>query len=198
MRSAWRWLQTRLRWAPRRLGAVRWASEGERSRIAGTPEVHRERRVRIYRPARSANQQGRGSRTQLWRAEFETLDGYGNWVNPLMGWTSTGDPLSQTFLTFSTKEAAVDYAQRNGLAYVVYEPHQESVHRRNIVPFGRAMVHHWRHEGVPQYDSWNAEAEAEAEVEQAPAVQPTAKAAAGSNGRNATATPAAAASSGAK
>eukprot|EP00166_Cyanidium_caldarium_P003590 ctg_3494.g592 len=115
-----------------------------------------------------------------------------------MGWTSTGDPLSQTFLTFSTKEAAVDYAQRNGLAYVVYEPHQESVHRRNIVPFGRAMVHHWRHEGVPQYDSWNAEAEAEAEVEQAPAVQPTAKAAAGSNGRNATATPAAAASSGAK
>lgn len=139
--------------------------DGGLGRISGVPQEHLQRRVRIFRPARTAMQQGRGSKTQLWRAEFENLDGYGRWTNPLMGWTSTGDPLSQTLMTFSSKEAAVEYAERNGFRYVVYEPHQEHMHERKIAPFGRAMVHHWQHERVPEYASWNADAE-EAEEEE--------------------------------
>ncbi|KAF6004246.1 NADH dehydrogenase Fe-S protein subunit 4 ndufs4 [Cyanidiococcus yangmingshanensis] len=128
---------------------------GALGRVSGTPDEHRTRRLRIFRPARSPVQQGRGSRTQLWKAEFEVQDGFGRWTNPLMGWYSSGDPLSQTTLTFSSKEAAIQYAEKYGFQYIVYDPHEEPIHERKIVPFGRAMVHHWRHEAIPQYSSWN-------------------------------------------
>jgi len=130
-------------------------TRGALGRVSGTPDEHRSRRLRIYRPARSATQQGRGSRTQLWKAEFEVQDGFGRWTNPLMGWYSSGDPLSQTTLTFSSKEAAIQYAEKYGFQYVVYEPHDEPLHERKIAPFTRSMVHHWRHEGIPRYSTWN-------------------------------------------
>jgi NADH dehydrogenase (ubiquinone) Fe-S protein 4 len=37
------------------------------------------------------------------------------WSNPLMGWTSTRDPLSQVKLQFSSEEQAVEYAKRQGI-----------------------------------------------------------------------------------
>ncbi|WP_230533405.1 NADH dehydrogenase ubiquinone Fe-S protein 4 [Microvirga roseola] len=38
-------------------------------------------------------------------------------VEPLMGWTAGGDPLAPMELTFDTREQAVAYAEREGLAY---------------------------------------------------------------------------------
>lgn len=77
--------------------------------------------ARIYRPAKTAMQSGQG-RTKEWLLEFEpdaarTLD-------PLMGWTSSGDTLAQVRLTFDTKEEAVAYAEREGLAFQVFEPRE--------------------------------------------------------------------------
>ncbi len=43
-------------------------------------------------------------------------------VEPLMGWTSSGDMKSQIKLRFGSKEEAIHYAERNGLAYRVEEP----------------------------------------------------------------------------
>lgn len=43
-------------------------------------------------------------------------------VEPLMGWTSSSDMRSQVILRFETKEQAVAYAQRNGIAYRLEEP----------------------------------------------------------------------------
>jgi hypothetical protein len=145
-------------WRPRRCFGD---EHGALGRVSGTPDEHRTRRLRIFRPARSPVQQGRGSRTQLWKAEFEVQDGFGRWTNPLMGWYSSGDPLAQTALTFSSKEAAIQYAEKYGFQYIVYDPHEEPIHERKIVPFGRAMVHHWRHEGIPQYNTWNEQAQDE-------------------------------------
>jgi hypothetical protein len=34
-------------------------------------------------------------------------------IEPLMGWTSSNDMLSQVHLSFETKEEAIDYAQKN-------------------------------------------------------------------------------------
>ena len=37
-------------------------------------------------------------------------------ADPLMGWTSSSDMKSQIKLTFDSKEEAIAYAERNGLA----------------------------------------------------------------------------------
>jgi hypothetical protein len=43
-------------------------------------------------------------------------------VEPLMGWTSSGDMKQQVKLSFDTKEEAIAYARKNGIAYRVEEP----------------------------------------------------------------------------
>ena len=56
-------------------------------------------------------------------------------IDPLMGWTGSGDMKRQLRLSFETEAAAVEYAQRHGLAYTV-----EAVKKRraNIRPQGYA------------------------------------------------------------
>ena len=44
------------------------------------------------------------------------------WENPLMGWTSTGDPyahVGDSALCFDSEEAAIEFAQRHGWDYTV-------------------------------------------------------------------------------
>ena len=75
--------------------------------------------ARIYRPAQTATQSGR-AKARLWVLEFEPA--MPREIDPLMGWTSSGDMRSQLRLRFANKEEAVAYAERNGLAYQVEEP----------------------------------------------------------------------------
>jgi hypothetical protein len=81
--------------------------------------------ARIYKPAKSATQSGL-ARTKLWRLEFEQEAP--REVEPLMGWTSSGDTQQQIKLRFDTKEEAIAYAEREGIPYRVEEP-QESQRR---------------------------------------------------------------------
>ena len=55
-----------------------------------------------------------------------------------MGWTSSGDTRQQLRLWFDTKEEAVAYAERDGIAYRVEEP--QEVKRRMIVLFRQFQV----------------------------------------------------------
>lgn len=41
------------------------------------------------------------------------------WSNPLMGWTSTADPMSNMSLSFSTPEQAVRFCKKRGWKYEV-------------------------------------------------------------------------------
>ena len=50
-------------------------------------------------------------------------------VVPLMGWTSSTDMKQQLTLQFETKEEAVAYCERKGIAYQVIEP-KDSAHRQ--------------------------------------------------------------------
>ena len=75
--------------------------------------------ARIYRPARTAMSSGR-AKTHRWVLEFEPERA--KEIEPLMGYTSSDDMRSQVRLEFDTKEEAIDYATRNGLAYRVSEP----------------------------------------------------------------------------
>ncbi|MBL3701446.1 ETC complex I subunit [Sulfitobacter sp. BDSS02] len=76
-------------------------------------------RARIYKPARNAMQSGT-ARTRNWVLEFAPDSARS--VDPLMGWTSSGDTQSQVKLRFDTKEAALDYAEDHGLEVQVIEP----------------------------------------------------------------------------
>jgi hypothetical protein len=44
-------------------------------------------------------------------------------LDPLMGWSGGGDPLAHVSLRFPSCEAAIAYAQRQGLAFEVHEQH---------------------------------------------------------------------------
>ncbi len=60
------------------------------------------------------------AKTRDWILEFAPADARG--IDPLMGWTSSGDMDSQVRLRFESREAAVAYAEKHGLAYEVFEP----------------------------------------------------------------------------
>ncbi len=75
--------------------------------------------ARIHRPPNSAMQSG-SARSSRWLLEFEPEQGKG--IDPLMGYTSSGDMNSQVKLWFDSPEEAVAYALRNGIAYRVEQP----------------------------------------------------------------------------
>jgi hypothetical protein len=75
--------------------------------------------ARIYKPAQTAMQSG-PARTKEWVLEFEPESP--REVEPLMGWTSSRDMKQQLRLSFDSKEEAVAYAERNGIAYSLTEP----------------------------------------------------------------------------
>ncbi|MFN3890449.1 MAG: ETC complex I subunit [Beijerinckiaceae bacterium] len=77
--------------------------------------------AKIYRPAKTATQSGQ-AKTGRWVVEMEAEKP--REIEPLMGWTSSADTRTQVKLSFATKEDAVAYAQRKGLAYIVVEPHE--------------------------------------------------------------------------
>ena len=54
-------------------------------------------------------------------------------VDPLMGWTSSSDTQSQVTLRFDSKEAALDYAEENGIDAIVTQPKKR---RANVRPGG--------------------------------------------------------------
>ena len=73
----------------------------------------------IYQPAKTAMQSGKG-KSQLWVLEFEP--GARKTIEPLMGYTSSTDMLSQIKMRFESREDAVAYAERNDVVYRVIEP----------------------------------------------------------------------------
>lgn len=75
--------------------------------------------ARIFKPARTAMQSG-VAKTKRWVLEHDLAEA--RRVEPLMGWTSSADTNQQVRLFFETREEAVDYAKRAGLAFRVEEP----------------------------------------------------------------------------
>ena len=63
-------------------------------------------------------QSGYGKTTK-WVLEFETKDPT---KNPLMGWESSNDTLSELNLEFTSKELAINYAKKKKIIYEIIEP----------------------------------------------------------------------------
>ena len=100
-------------------------------------------KARIYRPAKTAMQSGQ-ARTRKWVLEYEPEAP--REVEPLMGWTSSNDMRSQVRMSFPTKEEAVAYAVKHGIAYQVAEPHARKRRVRSYADnFRYGRIGSWTH-----------------------------------------------------
>ena len=52
-------------------------------------------------------------------------------INPLMGWESSTDTLSELKLEFSTKELAIDYAKKNKIIFEVIESKERKIFKKS-------------------------------------------------------------------
>ncbi|MEZ5811060.1 MAG: ETC complex I subunit [Rhizobiaceae bacterium] len=83
--------------------------------------------AKIYSPAKTAMQSGK-AKTGGWVLEFDPETRRA--IDPLMGYTSSADMKSQIRLNFDSREAAIAYAEKNGIAFRVIEPKEAK--RRQI------------------------------------------------------------------
>ena len=72
-------------------------------------------------------QSGTG-KTYKWILEFETQNSTNN---PLMGWESSSDTLSEVKLEFSSKDLAVNYAKKMKIDYEIIEPKKRKLIKRS-------------------------------------------------------------------
>jgi|SRR5262245_49921387 hypothetical protein len=99
--------------------------------------------ARIYKPAQTAMQSG-PARTKEWVLEYDPE--VPREIDPLMGWTSSRDMKAQIRLEFDSKEEAIAYAERNGIAYRLTEPKPRRLVRKSYADnfrFGRKGA--WTH-----------------------------------------------------
>ena len=85
------------------------------------------KKVKIYKPSKTAMQSGKGN-SKNWLLEFETLN---KGINPLMGWETSQDTMSEVRLEFSTKEQAINYAKKNNLNFYVIEPQERKLIKKS-------------------------------------------------------------------
>ena len=67
-------------------------------------------------------------KTSKWILEFETNDPT---KNPLMGWESSDDTLTELKLEFSTKELALEYAKKNKIDAELIEPRKRKIVKKS-------------------------------------------------------------------
>ena len=63
-----------------------------------------------------------------WIIEFKTKD---SGVDPLMGWESSTDTLTELKLEFSTKELAIYYAKKNKIDFELIEPQKRKIVKKS-------------------------------------------------------------------
>ena len=81
-------------------------------------------RAKIFKPSKTAMQSGRAN-TKSW--SLVLLDDSKVSKDELMGWHGGTGTVNQVKLKFSTKEEAIDYANRNNLNYEVLESSERKV-----------------------------------------------------------------------
>ena len=97
-------------------------------------------KARIYQPARNAMQSG-DAKSNHWVLEFAPEEA--RRIDPLMGWTGSGDMSSQVRLKFDSKDAAIAYAEKHGLAFHVFE-RQKRRHILRNAGYGDNFAHNRR------------------------------------------------------
>ena len=85
------------------------------------------KKAKIYIPNKSPMQSGLG-KIDKWILEFEIKDPS---KNPLMGWESSSDTLSELKLEFTTKDLAISYAKKMKIEYEIIEPKRRKIVKKS-------------------------------------------------------------------
>ena len=81
------------------------------------------KKAKIYIPTKNAMQSGL-TKSNKWIIEFNTKN---PGINPLMGWESSTDTLSELKLEFETKDLAIEYANKNKIDFELVEPQKRKI-----------------------------------------------------------------------
>ena len=65
-----------------------------------------------------------------WLLEFDTLD---TGINPLMGWETSNDTMSEVKLEFSSKDQDINYAKKNNIDYYVIDPQKSKLIKKSYI-----------------------------------------------------------------
>jgi len=84
-------------------------------------------KAKIYIPTKNSMQSGLGKQDK-WVIEFETEN---TGINPLMGWETSSNTLSELNLEFSSKELAIYYAKRKKIDYEIIEPQKRKTIKKS-------------------------------------------------------------------
>ena len=74
--------------------------------------------------------QSGGRNTKNWLLEFDTLN---TGINPLMGWETSKDTMSEVKLEFSSKDQAINYAKKNNIDYYVIDPQKSKLIKKSYI-----------------------------------------------------------------
>ena len=85
------------------------------------------KKVKIFKPAKTPMQSGL-AKTEKWIIEYITEK---PGIEPLMGWESSTDTLSELKLEFSSKDKAIDYAKRNKIEFEVVEEKKRKIVKKS-------------------------------------------------------------------
>ncbi len=85
-------------------------------------------KAKIYKPAKTAMQSGRG-KSDHW--VFEYIPTSERIPESLMGWISSDDTLNQVKIKFDSLEKAKDFANNKGIEYTVDLSHHRRIKPRN-------------------------------------------------------------------
>ena len=67
-------------------------------------------------------------KSDKWLIEFETED---TGINPLMGWETSSNTLSELNVEFSSKELAIEYAKKNKIDFEIIEPQKRKTVKKS-------------------------------------------------------------------
>ena len=84
-------------------------------------------KAKIYIPTKTSMQSGLG-KIDKWILEYITKDPT---RNPLMGWESSSDTLTELKLEFSSKELAINYAKKKKIDFELIEPKERKVVKKS-------------------------------------------------------------------
>ena len=85
------------------------------------------KKAKIYKPSKTAMQSGL-KKFDKWLIEFITEE---PGINPLMGWESSTDTFDELKLEFSTKELAIEYANKNKIDYELIESNKRKIVKKS-------------------------------------------------------------------
>ena len=85
------------------------------------------KKAKIYIPTKNAMQSSL-VKNDKWIIEFYTKD---SGIEPLMGWESSTDTLNELKLEFSTKELAIEYANKNKIEFEIIVPKERKIIKKS-------------------------------------------------------------------